>query len=140
MRRTVLIAVLVLVMVVLAGCGTAVPDVKGMTVDQAEGALKGAGFTLGTVTYDENATGAAGAVVLQDPSADKRAKSGTAVALTVAGFPPVATPDLSGLDKDKAEVALVATGLTLGAVTESYDASVAAGIVASLLATRRERG
>lgn len=131
MKRTILVAVLALITVLLVGCGTAVPDVKGMTVDQAQSTLKGAGFTLGAVAYDENATGAAGAVVLQNPAADKRAKSGTAVSLTVAGFPPVATPDLSGLDKDKAEVALVATGLTLGAVTESYDASAPAGIVAS---------
>lgn len=131
MRRFVLLALLVLVVVMLAGCGTAIPDVKGMTVDQAQAALQGAGFTLGAVTYDKNPTGAAGAVVLQDPAADKRAKSGAAVALTVAGFPPVATPDLSGLDKAKAEAALVASGLIVGTVTESYDASIAAGIVAS---------
>lgn len=69
--------------------------------------------------------------MLQDPAAGKRAKSAAAVALTVAGFPPVATPDLSGLDKAKSEAALVATGLIMGAVTESYDDSVTAGIVAS---------
>ncbi len=131
MRRTLLTVVLVLVMVVLVGCGSAVPDVKGMTVGQAQDSLERAGFTLGKVTYDEKATGAAGAVVLQEPAAKARAKSGSAVALTVAGFPPVQTPDLSGLDKEKAEAALVSTGLIVGTVTESYDASVSAGVVAS---------
>lgn len=131
MRRTLLAGVLVLVMVLLIGCGTAVPDIKGMTVVQAQDALRAAGFTLGRVKYDEKAQGAAGAVVVQKPAAGKRARSGSPVVLTVAGFPPVPTPDLSGLDKAKAEAALAAAGLVMGTVTESYDASVSAGIVAS---------
>lgn len=43
----------------------------------------------------------------------------------------VATPDLRGLAKSEAESALTGAGLSLGAVTESYDASAAAGTVAS---------
>jgi len=130
-RRLLLALVLVLTTVALVGCGTAVPDVKGMTVAQARDGLNAAGFTAGSVTYDEKAQGAQGAVVVQAPAAGESAKSGSMVALTVAGAAPVPTPDLSGLDKAKAEAALVAGGLVLGTVTESYDASIPVGVVTS---------
>jgi beta-lactam-binding protein with PASTA domain len=43
----------------------------------------------------------------------------------------VVVPDLAGLDRTQAEAALTAASLTLGAVTEDYEATVAAGKVAS---------
>ena len=129
MKRLILAVVLVLILFALTGCGTAVPDINGMTISQAEASLKAAGFALGSITYDEKSQGAQGSVVAQEPAAAKRTKAGSMVALTVAGPPPVPTPDLSGLDKAKAEAALIAGGLAVGTVTESYDASVAAGIV-----------
>ena len=116
---------------VLVGCGTAVPDTRGMTVEQAIAAIEVAGFKVGKVTYDQKAAGAAGAVIGQEPEAGKRTKKNSLVVLAVAGPPPVVTPDLSGLDKEEAAAALAASGLKLGDVSESYDTSVPAGVVAS---------
>lgn len=131
MRRLVVAAMLVGTLLALAGCGTAVPDIKGMTVAQATAAIRTAGFEVGKVTYDEEASGTIGTVIAQNPVGGGRAKVGSLVILTVAGPPPVATPDLSGLSKATAEAALVAVGLKLGGVTESYDASIPAGVVAT---------
>jgi beta-lactam-binding protein with PASTA domain len=93
--------------------------------------LKTVGFEVGKVVYDETADGAVGAVIGQNPAGGERAKAGSLVVLTVAGSPPVATPDLSGLDEEKATAALEAAGLRVGGVTESYDTSVAAGLLVS---------
>jgi len=45
--------------------------------------------------------------------------------------PSVTTPDLSGASKNAASAKLGAAGLLLGAVSEAYDTSVTAGMVAS---------
>ncbi|MEI7890266.1 MAG: PASTA domain-containing protein [Actinomycetes bacterium] len=130
-RRLLLVVCVLILAITLFGCGTAVPGIKGMTVQQATQAVESAGFQVGKVTYDEKATGVAGAVIAQRPEADMRAKGGSLVILTVAGPPPVPAPALGGLDKDKAAATLAASGLKLGVVTESFDASVSAGMVAS---------
>ncbi|NTU71836.1 MAG: PASTA domain-containing protein [Coriobacteriia bacterium] len=138
MKRTLIVVMLMLVMLALTGCGTAIPDTKGMTLAQSQAALKTAGFILGKVTYDESAQGSPGAVIAQEPAGGKTAKPGSTVVLTVAGPAPVPTPDLAGLNKLKAEAALVAAGLVLGDVTESYDASIPAGVVTTQTPTPRE--
>lgn len=122
---------LVLAMLLLAGCGTAIPDVKGKTATQAEDALKAAGFTLGKITYSQEASGALGAVIAQEPAAGTRSKSGAMVVVTVAGPPPVAIPSLVGLDRASAEAALGASGLTVGTVTESFSTTAPVGMVIS---------
>ena len=131
MKRVVLASLMCCLCAVLVACGTAVPDVKGNTVAEAGTVLVAAGFKLGTVTHDEKAVEATGSIVTQTPEAGATAQAGSAVALTVAGAAPVPTPSLLGLDRAAAESALAAAGLTLGSVTESYDASAAAGAVAS---------
>jgi serine/threonine-protein kinase len=131
MRRIIASVALLLAVLLVAGCGTEVPDAKGMTVEQATRAIVAAGFKLGAVTYDEGAQGAVGAVIGQDPAGGARAKDGSAIALTVAGPAPVATPNVVGLGTSEASAALAAVGLTLGTVSENYDASAAAGTVIS---------
>jgi len=131
MKRTLISIMLIVAMLALSGCGTAIPDVKGLDPAQAERTLKSAGFAVGKVTYDEKAAGVAGAVVAQEPAAGKSAKSGTMVVLTVAGPPPVPAPNVFGLDRAKAEAAVVAAGLAVGTVTESYNSTAPAGMVTS---------
>jgi len=131
MRRFAIAVSIACLCAVLVACGTAVPDVKGKTVGQAGQVLVAAGFKVGAVTYDEKAVEATGSIATQTPEAGATAQAGSTVALVVAGAAPVPTPSLLGLDRAGAEAALAAAGLTLGDVTESYDASVAAGVVAS---------
>lgn len=59
------------------------------------------------------------------------AKEGASVALTVSGPPPVAMPDVIGMETDKALGALAAANLSVGQVTESHSGSVTAGDVVS---------
>ena len=132
LRRFVVTVILgIVVSCSLAGCGAAIPDMRGTSVEQATRVIESAGLRVGKVTYDEKAIGAAGIVVAQLPEAGKQTKKDALVFLIVAGHPPVATPDLSNLDTDKAATALTASGLKLGGVSESYGTSVTAGRVAS---------
>jgi serine/threonine-protein kinase len=131
MKKVAITVLLVGALLLLVGCDKAVPDVKGKTVEQARSALESAGFRLGTVDYDENGEGAPGAVIAQDPAAGKTAKADTPVVVTVAGSPPVTTPQIVGLGKARAKVTLEAAGLTLGDLTRAYDAKIAAGAVVS---------
>lgn len=131
LSRATTLAALLVVAVLLAGCGVAAPDTKGMTLSQAESALESAGFEVGRVVYDEKATGAYGAVITQNPPAGERAKEGALFILTIAGAPPVTTPDLTELTEDEAKVALTAVGLAVGEVSRSYDATVPGGAVIS---------
>ncbi|HQL94043.1 MAG TPA: PASTA domain-containing protein, partial [Candidatus Hydrogenedentes bacterium] len=129
---------LFLAMAVLAlpGCGkVTVPEVVGMTLEAATAALAGVKLTVGTVTEAFSATVPAGQVVRQDPAAGTKIKSKSAVALVVSKGPePVATvtvPDVAGMSQAEAATALTGAGLTLGAVAESFSATVPAGQVIS---------
>lgn len=130
-RRTVAAGLVVVLAVVLAGCGTQIPDLRGKTAAQAEQALLQAGFKLGKVSYDEKAQGAAGAVIGQDPESSTRVAAASIVNIVVAGPPPVVVPDIRRLKKEQALAALSAMSLLLGSVTETFNATVAAGSVTS---------
>ncbi len=131
MRRLLAVLLLALLAAMLFACGTAVPDVKGMTSAQATKSLERAGFQVGRVIYDVRAAGAVGAVVAQKPMAGARAGAGSMVVLTVAGPQPVVTPDLAGLTQVEASAALGAVGLIAGQASSSFDSSVAAGRLVS---------
>ncbi len=113
----------------LTGCGTPVPDVKGKTPEQAQKAIEGAGFLTGTVTYDENAEGAQGAVIAQMPAGGTTAKKGESVSITVAGAEPVIVPSLVGTQQTAATAALAAVGLKLGDPISDFSTTVVSGAV-----------
>ncbi len=103
----------------LSGCGTSVPDLKGLTCEQATETLTDAGFELGHVTYREDAQGAVGAVISQDPDAGSRRPSGSAVDIVIAGPEPIPVPDLVGLSESEAEAVLSAVGLAMSVSDET---------------------
>lgn len=84
-------------LIVLSGCRTVVPNVKGMTITQATKAIKHDRFRVGRVVYNEKAHGTTGTVISQVPGADERAKDGLRIRLTISGPPPVVTPDVNGI-------------------------------------------
>ena len=89
-----------------------VPNVVGMTQDQAQTALTQQGLTLGTVTARESSTVDAGKVISQDPSAGVSLSRGTKVNIVIStGMGQVQVPDLSGMSAAEAERALSAAGL-----------------------------
>lgn len=131
MRRVCAAMLVVCACLLIVGCGTPVPGVKGKALGQASAAIEGAGFKIGRVTYDPRSTEATGSILSQTPEAGSRSAAGTIVALVIAGPPPVPVPSLAGLDRARIDAALTDAGLALGTVTESYNASIPAGGVVS---------
>lgn len=115
----------------VTACGMPVPGVLGMTADDAAKELRRAGFRIGTIDYAPDSTGAIGEVVAQDPAEGRLAKDNAGIDLTVAGEPPVAAPDVAGMDKAELDAALDAAGFELGAVNATYDNTITAGLVIS---------
>ncbi len=107
-----------------------VPNVRGLTVPEAEAALAEAGLTAGAVTEEYSATVPAGRIIRQTPAAGTEVAPGSAVALVVSlGIAPVTVPvpNVTGLTVPEAEAALAAAGLVVGGASEEYSATVPAG-------------
>jgi beta-lactam-binding protein with PASTA domain len=97
-----------------------VPDLAGLTVDEARAALEKAGLVLGEATAAPG-NGEPGKVLSQNPAKGTKAAKGSAVAVEVgAEAPPpppaeeVDVPDLAGMTEEEAKAALEAAGLALG--------------------------
>ncbi len=129
MKRLIIAGLMLCICLSVVGCGTATPDVLGMTLDDATGALESAGLTLGQVSYDERSTEPTGSVIAQTPEAGKRGKDGSQVDITLAGPPPVEVPNLLGKDEAAAASALDDAGLILGDTAEAFDPEAPTGIV-----------
>ena len=104
-----------------------VPDLTGMTQDQASAALAGVGLKLGTPTSETSTTVPAGQVIRQDPAADEKVDKGSSVSIVVSTGSPsptatptpttspttsgVAVPNLYGMQSNAAEQQLLGLGL-----------------------------
>ncbi|NOZ26535.1 MAG: PASTA domain-containing protein [Chloroflexi bacterium] len=91
----------------------AVPDLTGMTREEAEAALTAAGLTLDP-TIEELETDTLAdhdRVARQSPEPGERVPPGTAIRITVWKFPHVVVPDLAGMTLEGAAEALRAVGL-----------------------------
>ncbi len=107
-----------------------VPDVAGTPQSDAQTAIIGAGFTVGTVTQSYSLTVAAGSVISQDPAAGTLAPPDAAVNLIVSqGLQPVAVPNVVGMSQADAQAAILAAGFSVGNVVQGSSATVPAGLV-----------
>jgi beta-lactam-binding protein with PASTA domain len=89
-----------------------------LTQANAESAIVAAGLTVGAVTTATSDTVPAGVVISQTPGGGTEVSQGSAVALSVSSGPAsVTVPNVVGLTQANAESAIVAAGLTVGAVT-----------------------
>lgn len=108
-----------------------VPDVTGMTLEEARAALEDAGLVPGAlepgVATPERPQGT---VLAQSPAPGTEVDEGSAVDLVVAGSGGVVMPDLAGLTRAEAEAAVVAAGLVVERVIDVYSDDVPAGQVA----------
>ncbi len=92
-----------------------VPDVTGLTVEQAREELQGAGLTLGETTEQNDDRVPVGNIIDQSPEASTEVDEGGAVDVTVsAGVEETAVPSLVGLSLDEARQALREADLELG--------------------------
>jgi eukaryotic-like serine/threonine-protein kinase len=96
----------------------AVPNVVGLTQQQAVQQLQDHGLRLGTVTQQPSDTLTAGLVISQDPGRDTMVANGDTVDLVVSSGPQqVSIPTLVGLTQQQAIDALTGAGLVVGTIT-----------------------
>ena len=94
-----------------------VPDVRGMTKNEAKQAITAAGFTLGTVTNESSDTVPAGEVFKQDPKSGVQYQEQGPVDITVStGKSTVTVPDLSCMTTARATQKLAELGLDMSIV------------------------
>jgi serine/threonine-protein kinase len=96
-----------------------VPDVRGLTVPQADAALRADGLLRGDVTEENSDRVEQGKVISQSPPQSTQLDKGSRVNLTVsAGVREVSVPTLLGLSLNEARNALRDAGLQLGTAKE----------------------
>ncbi len=107
-----------------------VPNVRGLTEQEAREQIEGRGLVMGDITYEYSEAHPVGRVMEQDPAPGQMRQAGTAVNLSVTrGRETVTVVDVTGTRVDRAQSLLEAAGLTLGRVTEYFHDEEPAGIV-----------
>lgn len=133
----------VIEVIVSSGKGKVVPNVVGLTEEEAETTLKDAGFSV-EKERDYN-TAEEGTIVEQDPKANSEAEDITSVTIIISKGPEDQgkVPKLVGMSKAEAEQALSQRLLSLGEVSEAYSNEAMAGTIISQQhneGTRLEKG
>jgi eukaryotic-like serine/threonine-protein kinase len=106
-----------------------VPDVEGLTEQEARERLTEAGFQT-EVRSRESSEEENGKVLEQSVSGGKQAEKGSKVLLTVGEGPQVArVPDLVGLNYPEAENKLEESGFLIGGVEEATSDTAPAGVI-----------
>ncbi|MSW43615.1 MAG: Stk1 family PASTA domain-containing Ser/Thr kinase, partial [Actinobacteria bacterium] len=106
------------------------PPVAGLTQMEAEQLLAAAGLTLSVTDTAFSEDVAADLIVSSDPAAGFDVREGGVVGVVVSRGPErFAVPDVRGISASDATEEIDAAGLTVGALKESFDDTVAAGKV-----------
>jgi hypothetical protein len=106
-----------------------VPDVEGLTEQEARERLAEAGFET-EVQLRESPEEDAGRVLEQSPPGGRKAEEGSKILLTVGEAPRVAkVPEVVGLSYPEAEKTLEESGFLLGGVKEAPSDTVPAGVI-----------
>jgi hypothetical protein len=111
----------------------AVPQLVGLSQENARAALKKAGLVMGKTSRVESREAKPGTVIEQNPPAGQRLVKGNAVTLVVAIEPPtsmlVTVPKLGGLTVAMARESLAREGLTPGAMHKKVSDTARPGTV-----------
>jgi eukaryotic-like serine/threonine-protein kinase len=108
-----------------------VPNVVGRDRDDAESALRNAGFQV-DASQRENDDADPGSVLSQDPAGGSQATKGSTVKIVVAKPPPqVEVPDVTGLTEGQARNSLQDAGLRVRTRTDTVSAEDQDGVVLS---------
>ena len=112
-----------------------VPNVVGQKDVDAQNAIKSAGLSVGTVTYEYSDSVAQGIVISQSVDGGKKVSAGTTVDLVISNGPEPAAkvnvPPVTGTSESNARQLIQNAGLSVGTVTYQHSSSVAAGYVIS---------
>lgn len=113
-------------LVVSKGAGDlTVPDLSGLTLDQAKQRLKDMGLVLGKITTQEDSSKPDGVIISQSPSADGKINKGQLVDVVVNKLSPkkVTVPSLIGMTLKDARDALSSLEISLASINGSTDES-----------------
>ncbi len=121
-----------------------VPDVSGMTYDEAKEALNELNLGISKAGYEYSDTVAEGDIISQDPASGEQAEANTTVSVTISNGSESSSGttdsdstssttmiDVTGMSEDAAKTALDAKGITYGTTTYEYSDTVEAGNVIS---------
>lgn len=111
-------------LVVSKGSGDlTVPDLTGLTVDQAKQRLKDMGLVLGKITTQEDTSKPDGTILSQSPSGDSKINKGQIVDVVVNKLSPkkVSVPNLIGMTLKEARDVLSSLEISLATVNGSAD-------------------
>ena len=111
--------------VVIRNLQAVVPDTTGNTEATARTALTNAGFTVGTVTDENETSGTNDRVIRTDPAAGQQIDHGSTVNIVLRNLQAV-VPDVAGQTEDAARTALSAAGFTVAVATTDVDTLVEA--------------
>jgi|GEM_PF-1830492 len=100
-----------------------VPDLTGMTTEEAKYAITNAGFRQGTIN-EKDSNSPQGMVIDQIPSADSLTLPDALIDLTISKIVYVEMPNIVGLDIDSARDILANSRLRVGEITEQASKSV----------------
>jgi beta-lactam-binding protein with PASTA domain/sugar lactone lactonase YvrE len=113
----------------VVSAGVTVPDVVGKIQSEAQASLVTAGLTIGTINTAFSDSVPAGTVISQTPTGGTAVNGGTPVSLVVSRGPRMTVPSVMGMPREEARAAIIAAGLTVGSISESYHPVVPAGRV-----------
>ena len=111
--------------------GTTVPQLTGLSQQDAEAAIVAAGLTVGEVSDTPTLAVAPGTVVDQSPAASTKVEEESPVDVSVSAVPTANVPDVVGKTLSDASATLADEGLLVGATSYVYDSKVKAGLVKS---------
>ena len=110
----------------------AVPDVKGMTLTEAQNEIKAGGFTLGDVVRIHERNVKAGEVIAQSPSSPAKVSSGRKIDLLVQDAASangvITVPDVNRMTEKEAREVLTAAGLKIQGVDRVYSPLLPEGL------------
>ena len=116
----------------LVGKEIEVPDVSGMSEDEAQKTLEDEGFENISSTFEYDDSVDEGEVIGTTPSAGSMATKDTDIKMIVSkGTEKNEIPDVVGMSDSKAQSAIKSAGFSVGKVTYEYDDDVAKGKVIS---------
>lgn len=113
--------------------GIRVPDVTGLTYENALSTLTASGFTVNREETHSSTIGE-GNVVSQNPAGDTKAPKGSPITVYISigkEIKQISVPKVIGLTQSEAVTVLVEAGLKVDKVTTRHDASIAADLVCS---------
>lgn len=109
-----------------------VPNVIGLTAEEAEKEISDAGFEVGRVQSIPDDTQEAGLVIDQDPSGGTKAAKGSTINLVVSqGTEQLSVPNLVRMTLDQARTQLSVDGFVLGNVGDEFSSDIPEGQIIS---------